>query len=74
MIIDNHDGYVARTRVTVDEAQFLINCIDAWLVRGSSQAPRFFDRVSPQGRFGGVDAGHVRQILADIVKPPAHKT
>lgn len=55
MIIDNHDGYVAQTRTTVDEAQFLINCIDSWLANGGVSV-------------SGVDAGHVRQLLTDIVE------
>lgn len=55
MIIDRHDGYVAQIRTTVDEAQFLINCIDAKMARGGPRT------------VGGVDAGHMRQILVDIV-------
>ena len=56
MIVDEHDGHVAQTRITVAEAQFLIICIDAKLARGDLLRPA-----------GGVDAGHVRQVLADIV-------
>ena len=55
MIIDKHDGHVAQTRITVAEAQFLIICIDAKMARGGPRT------------VGGVDAGHVRQILVDIV-------